>query len=121
MSSSSADTTAPYSPPSGGTWVYDKQGDILPEHFGEGVGHGRGRPPAVDETGQRAYGYQNSGSAFDFWEMAIDASGVHVTAHHPWGSVLSGYNVGRIVAAGDTADRPRRDRGPGHSPDGRIV
>ena len=89
-----------YSPPSGGTWVYDKQGDILPEHFGEGV-RARAGPTCRRSTRQaRGHGNQNSGSAFDFWEMAIDASGVHVTAQHPWGSVLSGYNVGRIGAAG---------------------
>jgi hypothetical protein len=87
------------SPPAAGSWVYTKDGEILPKHFGEGAGTGGADILAVDETGKLAYGYQNSISSFDFWYMNVDAEGLTVVDTAPWGSMLSGFNVGRIGVA----------------------
>lgn len=91
---------AAYSPSAGGTWVYKKDGTILPRHHGEGVGTGGPDITTVDETGQFAYGYNNSSTAFDFDEYTLSSTGVRHAQSYPWGSVLSGFNIGRIAAAG---------------------
>lgn len=88
------------SPPAGGTWVYTKDGDVLPEHFGQGIGTGGSDILAVDETGTKAYGYQNSISSFDFSYLNISDQGVSYADIAPWGSMLSGYGIGRIAVAG---------------------
>ncbi len=87
------------SPPAGGSWIYTKDGEVLPKHFGQGAGTGGADILAIDETGKLAYGYQNSISSFDFWYMSVDEQGLTVTDTAPWGSMLSGYNVGRIDVA----------------------
>ena len=89
-----------WSPPAGGNFVYTQDGSILPRHVGLGVGTGGPDLTTVDETGTLAYGYQNSVSSFDFWFMELTDSGVEQVDFAPWGSLLSGYGIGRIEVAG---------------------
>jgi autotransporter-associated beta strand protein len=87
-----------YSPPAGGTYIY-QNGVALPNSVGTGLGVGGPDIIAVDETGQHAFGYQNSVSSFSFYAMSLSGSGVNNVGGYASG-YLSGYNIGRIAVAG---------------------
>ena len=53
---------------------------------------------AVNTDGNVAYGYQRSISSFEFWVMRLDSTGLTTTEYHPWGSVLSGFNISHMAA-----------------------
>jgi VCBS repeat-containing protein len=84
------------SPHSAGSGIY-VNGVLLPDHLGSGG------PDllAVNETGDRIYGYQNSLTSFDFWVLEADDRGMRTRSYHPWASVLSGFGVDRMVVGGD--------------------
>ena len=86
-----------YSPPAGGTYVY-QNGVALPDSVGTGLGVGGPDIIAIDETGTHAFGYQNSVSSWSYWAMSLGSNGLDGATGYASG-FLSGYNIGRIAVA----------------------
>jgi autotransporter-associated beta strand protein len=91
-----------YSPPAGGTFIY-QNGVALPNSVGTGLGEGGPDTVCIDETGQHAFGYNNLISSWSFYAMSLGSSGVTQI-----GGYASGYLSGNIpviaVAGGKLFD-----------------
>jgi hypothetical protein len=88
------------SPRQGGIVIFDN-GVGLPSSTAGGLGTSYGGDTIVFGRDDLLVGYTNSISSFDFWFMRISDLGVEQIDSAPWGSMLSGFNIGRIeVAAG---------------------
>ncbi len=83
------------SPSTAGSGIY-VQGVLLPDNIPAGG------PDilAVNETGDRVYGYQNSLSSYDFWSFEAYDRGMRELDYYPWGRVLKG-NVDNMAVAGN--------------------
>ena len=87
-----------FSPPAGGTYIY-QNGVQLPDSVGYTLGSGGPDIICVNETGTLAFGYQNSVSSWSYWAMSITNSGVQGVGGYAT-TFLSGYNIGYIAVAG---------------------
>ena len=86
-----------FSPPAGGTFVY-QNGVQLPDSVGFSLGEGGPDIIAIDETGQHAFGYNSLISSWSIYAMSLSSSGVTQIGGYA-GGYLSG-NIGRIAVAG---------------------
>ena len=82
-----------------GVW---QNGVLLPDVVGTGPGVGGPDIIAVDRSnGTRAYGYDNSNTAYANWSMTIGANGIDVDGGPTLQGILTGSNVGHIELLGN--------------------
>ncbi len=90
-----------FSPPATGTGVW-QNGTLLPDMVGSGLGTGGPDIVAVDLLdATKAYGYENSTTAFTNHVMSISNKGIDGANGPNLQGVLTGFNVGRIDLLGN--------------------
>ncbi|MCA9247832.1 MAG: tandem-95 repeat protein, partial [Planctomycetales bacterium] len=89
-----------WSPPATGTAIY-KNGVALPGVSGTGVGVGGPDITTINDTGDRAYGFQNSLTSAGFWNLLVSDQGLRNNPDRPAGTPFEAFDVSQIAAAGN--------------------